>query len=197
MFLRLTELGEGVEDTRRRVPIDELVPEGASRGEPSRPARAASPSARLVTLGEGTAEVAHEVLIREWPTLRGWLDEDREGLRLHRRLGDAARALGGRRAGAHATSTAAPGSAPRSSGRSGHREELNAAERAFLDASVAESERDAERSCGPTAACAACSPAPACCSSPRRWRACWRSGRAATRATPPGPPTPSGSALRR
>ena len=26
--------------------------------------------ARLLTLGEGTAEVAHEVLIREWPTLR-------------------------------------------------------------------------------------------------------------------------------
>ena len=47
--------------------------------------------ARLVTLGEGTAEVAHEVLIREWPTLRGWLEEDRDGIRLHRQLGDAAR----------------------------------------------------------------------------------------------------------
>jgi WD40 repeat protein len=31
-------------------------------------------------------EVAHEALIREWPTLRGWLEEDREGLRLHRHL---------------------------------------------------------------------------------------------------------------
>ena len=30
------------------------------------------------------------MLIREWPTLRGWLEEDREGLRLQR-LGDAAR----------------------------------------------------------------------------------------------------------
>ena len=47
--------------------------------------------ARLVTLGEGTAEVAHEVLIREWPTLRRWLDEDRDGIRLHRQLGAAAR----------------------------------------------------------------------------------------------------------
>ena len=44
-----------------------------------------------MTLGDGTAEVAHEVLIREWPTLRRWLDEDREGIRLHRRLGNAAR----------------------------------------------------------------------------------------------------------
>ena len=35
LFLRLTELGEGIEDTRRRVAVDELVPEGASaRGGP-------------------------------------------------------------------------------------------------------------------------------------------------------------------
>ena len=33
VFLRLTELGEGIEDTRRRVAIDELVPEGASRDD--------------------------------------------------------------------------------------------------------------------------------------------------------------------
>jgi hypothetical protein len=45
----------------------------------------------LVTTSEGAAEVAHEALIREWPTLRGWLDEDREGLRIHRQLGEAAR----------------------------------------------------------------------------------------------------------
>ena len=35
--------------------------------------------ARLVTTGEGTVEVAHEALIRDWPTFREWLDEDREG----------------------------------------------------------------------------------------------------------------------
>jgi len=34
--------------------------------------------------------VAHEALIREWPTLRGWLEEDREGLILHQRLAEAA-----------------------------------------------------------------------------------------------------------
>ena len=42
--------------------------------------------ARLITQDEGVVEVAHEALIREWPTLRQWLSEDREGLRLHRRL---------------------------------------------------------------------------------------------------------------
>jgi class 3 adenylate cyclase/tRNA A-37 threonylcarbamoyl transferase component Bud32/energy-coupling factor transporter ATP-binding protein EcfA2 len=90
LFLRLTELGEGIEDTRRRVDIDDLVPEGAS-SDAVRALLDQLAGARLLTLGEGTAEVAHEVLIREWPRLRRWLDEDREGLRLHRRLGDAAR----------------------------------------------------------------------------------------------------------
>jgi hypothetical protein len=30
--------------------------------------------------------VAHEALIREWPTLRGWLEEDRAGPILHQHL---------------------------------------------------------------------------------------------------------------
>ena len=46
---------------------------------------------RLLTVGEGTVEVAHEALLREWPRLRGWLEEDAEGRRLHRQLADAAR----------------------------------------------------------------------------------------------------------
>ena len=33
MFLRLTELGETTEDTRRRVPLAELIPEGEGGGE--------------------------------------------------------------------------------------------------------------------------------------------------------------------
>ncbi len=48
--------------------------------------------ARLVTLNEDTAEVAHEALIREWSRLRDWLNQDREALRLHRRLAEAAQA---------------------------------------------------------------------------------------------------------
>ena len=100
LFLRLTELGEGIEDTRRRVAVEELVPEGASPEEVQALLDRLA-EARLVTLGEGTAEVAHEVLIREWPTLRAWLEEDRAGIRLHRQLGNAARLweAGGREAG--------------------------------------------------------------------------------------------------
>jgi WD40 repeat protein/class 3 adenylate cyclase len=98
IFLRLTELGEeGAQDTRRRVAPSELV-----RQEEEAPAVEALlrtlAGARLITTGggpvlsgaEGTVEVAHEALIREWPRLRGWLEEDREGLRIHRHLTDAA-----------------------------------------------------------------------------------------------------------
>ena len=40
--------------------------------------------------GEPVVEVTHEALIRGWPELRGWIDEDRDRLRAERRLSDAA-----------------------------------------------------------------------------------------------------------
>ena len=45
---------------------------------------------RLVTVGADEVEVAHEALLREWPRLRGWLEDDVEGRRLHRHLTDDA-----------------------------------------------------------------------------------------------------------
>lgn len=90
IFLRLTELGEGTEDTRRRVSFDELMSDAENTDE-VRSVLNMLADARLVTLGEETAEVAHEALIREWPTLREWLNQDREGLQLHRRLTETAR----------------------------------------------------------------------------------------------------------
>lgn len=84
IFLRLTELGEGVQDTRRRVKIDELR-QTKEQDTVSKVLKTLT-DARLVITEEDSAEVAHEALIREWGTLRKWLDEDRESLRLHRRL---------------------------------------------------------------------------------------------------------------
>jgi len=46
---------------------------------------------RLVTTTDKTAEVSHEALIREWPTLRGWLEKNRAGIRIHRDLSEATR----------------------------------------------------------------------------------------------------------
>ena len=89
IFLRLTELGDGTEDTRRRVTIAELTPRAEQRQDVEDVLRTLA-DARLVTIGAGAVEVAHEALIRHWPTLRAWLDEDREGRLVHRRLTDAA-----------------------------------------------------------------------------------------------------------
>jgi WD40 repeat protein len=92
IFLRLTALGEGVEDSRRRVPTAAL----AGGSEETRSVLQTLTAARLVTAGtdaEGrdVDELAHEALLREWPRLRGWLDEDRDQLRSLAHLEAAAR----------------------------------------------------------------------------------------------------------
>ncbi|MEV6601987.1 hypothetical protein AB0M36_34810 [Actinoplanes sp. NPDC051346] len=46
--------------------------------------------ARLLTTDHGSVELAHESLIRAWPRLRLWVDEDRATLRAHRHLADSA-----------------------------------------------------------------------------------------------------------
>ena len=89
IFLRLTELGEGTQDTRRRAQISELLPASDAADETQTVLNLLS-AARLVTTDEDSAEVTHEALIREWPTLRRWLDENRDGLRLHRHLTESA-----------------------------------------------------------------------------------------------------------
>jgi hypothetical protein len=97
IMLRLTQLGEGTEDTRRRATMDELrnAPEEAESIE--RIVRAMADARLLTTSGECDpkmperyVDVSHEALIRGWPRLRRWLDEDRAGLRLHRRITEAA-----------------------------------------------------------------------------------------------------------
>ena len=97
--------------------------------------------ARLVTLGDGSAEVAHEALIREWPRLRRLA---RGGPRGHPRAPAARRrraAVGRRRPRAVRPLPRRPARG-RGRARRGRRAELNATERAFLDAGVEESERE-------------------------------------------------------
>ncbi|MEV4254530.1 hypothetical protein AB0J52_15380 [Spirillospora sp. NPDC049652] len=88
VFLRLAALGEGTEDTRRRVDRDEL----AGLADPGEIDALLDrlAAARLVVVDRGTAEPAHEALIDAWPRLRGWLADDRAALLRHRRLTSAA-----------------------------------------------------------------------------------------------------------
>jgi WD40 repeat protein len=99
---------------------------------------------RLVTIGEGEVEVAHEALLREWPRLRGWLDEDAQGRRLHLHLRDAARSwdAAGRDAGELYRGARLAAVLDWSGA---HTAELNAAERAFLAESRAASQRAQRR----------------------------------------------------
>jgi WD40 repeat protein/DNA-binding SARP family transcriptional activator len=109
VFLRLVTLGEGVEDTRRRVLRSELtgLAAGCPPAAPGKPQR--HPVAPVVdavidaygrqrlltfdrdrTSGQPTVEVAHEAVLREWPLLRRWLDESRADVRQERLLGTEA-----------------------------------------------------------------------------------------------------------
>ena len=97
VFLGLIHLGEGAQDTRRRVSLDGLVAHHEDKAQVrSVVARFASREARLITVsGDGvggveTVEVTHEALIDHWQLLRQWLDEGRDDLRFQRRLEEAA-----------------------------------------------------------------------------------------------------------
>ena len=98
---------------------------------------------RLVIVDRDTIEVAHEALLREWPRLRTWLDEDVDGRRVHRHLGDTARAW---RASGEDPSELYRGTRLESAleWAAAHPSHLNDTERAFVEASRTEAERETE-----------------------------------------------------
>ncbi|MFD9701789.1 XRE family transcriptional regulator [Lentzea sp. NPDC059081] len=130
VFQRLVVPGDGTEDTRRRVTRAELDADDALLDRLA--------AARLVVLGRDTVELTHEALLRAWPRLVSWLDEDREALLAHRRLTAATEAW------------LAHDRDPDALYRGVHLDQarrlaarLNAAEREFVDAGMA-AERDRE-----------------------------------------------------
>lgn len=76
LLLRLADEGADA-PVRRRVPLAQLGEDVVLE---------ALADARLVTVGDGFAEVAHEALLRDWPRLRDWLEADAEGRAVHREL---------------------------------------------------------------------------------------------------------------
>ncbi len=147
IFLRLTELGEGTQDTRRRAAVTELIPRPED-GPAVQAVLKKLADARLITTGgqpagvEGTAEVAHEALIREWTMLREWLNENREGLRLHRHLTQAAHEWDRLRRDEGALYRGSR-LAQALEWADIHSSDLNTLERAFLDSSRAWAEHEA------------------------------------------------------
>ena len=114
IFLSLTQLGEGTEDTRRRVSKADLVVKKYPAELVDRTLQALT-IAKLIVIGldeldshskgalqensdftldvsptDVSIEVAHEILIRYWSTLRWWLEENRNRLRSQRQIEQAA-----------------------------------------------------------------------------------------------------------
>ncbi|NEO56096.1 MAG: hypothetical protein F6K54_25290 [Okeania sp. SIO3B5] len=117
IFLELVQLGEEGKDTRRRVLKSELLGkkygkevmesvlqklsdarlivvggkvESGEKGENLEENVAESVEQNLEEL-EITVEVAHEILIRHWTTLRWWLDENRSRLQQQRHIEERAK----------------------------------------------------------------------------------------------------------
>ncbi|MGA6173764.1 hypothetical protein ACPEIF_26365 [Streptomyces sp. NPDC012600] len=154
LLLRLVTPGGGTEDTGRPVSRSELADLdglGHAEGVLEQLVRA-----RLLTADDGVVSLAHEALIGAWPRLRSWIETDRELLRVHRRLTEAAGVWAdlGRDAGAlyrgsqleaarqafgsgAAVQELTPAAAAAESGCA-----LTSTERAFLEAGIAAYERE-------------------------------------------------------
>ncbi|HXJ64242.1 MAG TPA: BTAD domain-containing putative transcriptional regulator [Actinomycetota bacterium] len=93
LFLRLVTLGDGTEDTRRRVRRSEIpAMDGATDEVIESFGRHRLLSFDRDALSrEPTVEIAHEALLHQWPRLRDWLGEDAEARALRGHLIDAAR----------------------------------------------------------------------------------------------------------
>ncbi|MER6047701.1 AAA family ATPase, partial [Streptomyces sp. NPDC001793] len=91
VFLRLIVVGRDADDARRQVPYRTLLRESPN------PQLATTvvdvfTDGRLLTRDQDTVAITHEALMRAWPLLRGWIDQDRAGNLLRQDLAEAAAA---------------------------------------------------------------------------------------------------------
>jgi energy-coupling factor transporter ATP-binding protein EcfA2 len=87
LFLRLVSVSEGTPDARRSARREELRLARFDRATVDRViARLSGSEARLIVADERVIEIAHEALLRNWTTLRKWIDENRQTLLVHSRL---------------------------------------------------------------------------------------------------------------
>ncbi|HET8950384.1 MAG TPA: BTAD domain-containing putative transcriptional regulator [Solirubrobacteraceae bacterium] len=86
-LVRLATEGPSGAIERRRVPLTELDTAGS---EDVAKVIAKFTDQRLLTADAVNVEVAHEALLREWPRLRAWIQEDRDSMRIHRGVTAAA-----------------------------------------------------------------------------------------------------------
>ncbi|WP_405592332.1 hypothetical protein [Streptomyces sp. NBC_01190] len=134
ILLRLINPGEGAQDTRRSADRAEL---DSCDGSDTATVVEALATARLLTLDGDTVDLAHEALISGWPRYRLWIEEDREHLKIHRRLTEAARTWEEHRRDPGALYRGTRLSAACDAFAGADREGLTGLESAFLDTSRA------------------------------------------------------------
>ncbi|WP_051760755.1 helix-turn-helix domain-containing protein [Herbidospora cretacea] len=86
LFLDLVHVSGDTADTRRHLRTDELL---AGRAEVE-DVLDRFVAQRLITVDADTVRISHEALLTAWPLLRSWLEADRAGLVVGRRLEEAA-----------------------------------------------------------------------------------------------------------
>ena len=92
LFLRLTALGEGVSDSRRRLDRAELDWERTDPRDIEHVlAELSNADNRLLLADAASVEVTHEVLIRDCDAIRAWIEASRKEIPYLRRLTHAAR----------------------------------------------------------------------------------------------------------
>ncbi|WP_406104747.1 hypothetical protein [Micromonospora globbae] len=91
LFVSLVQVNADAADTRRRLTKEQVVAE-AGAGRPGRLPEIVDRfvAHRLITTDVDTVEISHEALIFAWPTLRDWLDKDRDALLLRAQVTAAA-----------------------------------------------------------------------------------------------------------
>ncbi|WP_214408665.1 WD40 repeat domain-containing serine/threonine protein kinase [Sphaerisporangium fuscum] len=90
VFLRMVGASEDGDETVRHVPREELA--DAAGDGPAASLLTVYEAAGLVVETDTAFTLVHPALIQAWPRLREWVAAERDGLPVHRRLTEAARA---------------------------------------------------------------------------------------------------------
>jgi WD40 repeat protein len=91
VFLRLVKISDVGDDARRPVSREDLLSDSRDPAD-TWTVLDAYTRCRLLTQARDTVEITHEALIRAWPRLRHWIDEDRAGNLIRQDVEEAAAA---------------------------------------------------------------------------------------------------------
>ena len=93
IFLRLTQPGEGTEDTKRRINLEEAIPLNIEKAQyEDLIEKLTQNDVRLITKNNDpgkasvSIEVIHEALIQHWELLKNWISEEKKDLLIQRKL---------------------------------------------------------------------------------------------------------------